>query len=116
MAHLLDVQEVLGLKGDGHSLHRHLIPRRRIVANICPDSKSHWFGLEETREVDESRRLKPSSTLLDWESDCGCLYCKLFIKMYAEWIVWFSVTFSIKRRGGDTAEMAHQVMTFIVQA
>lgn len=30
-------------------------------------------------------------------------------------MVWFAVTFSIKRRGG-TAETAHQVMMFIVQA
>lgn len=36
--------------------------------------------------------------------------------MYAEWMVWFSVTFSIKGGGGGTAEMAHRVMTFIVQA
>lgn len=24
--HLFDVQEILGLKGDGHSLHGHLVP------------------------------------------------------------------------------------------
>lgn len=70
-AHLLDVQEVLGFKGDGHSLYRHLIPWRWIVANICPNSKSHWFGLEGTHEVDEGGGLRPSSIWLDWaSSDC----------------------------------------------
>lgn len=47
--HLFDVQEVLGLEGDGHSLHRHLIPRRRVVADIGPNSKCHRLGLEEAQ-------------------------------------------------------------------
>lgn len=63
------MQEVLGLKGDGHSLYRHLIPWRWIVANVCPNSKSHWFGLEGTHEVDEDGGLQRSSALFDWDSD-----------------------------------------------
>lgn len=99
-AHLLDVQEVLGLKGDGHSLHWHLISWRRIVANICPNSKGHWFGLEGTQEVDEGGGPKLRSTSLDWDSDCVVVQFvnKLFIEMYTEWVVWFPITFTIKWR------------------
>ena len=67
--HLFDVQEVLGLKGDGHSLNRHLIPWRWVVADICPHSKCHWLGLEE----DENQRVKSQwdVQLPDWGGDYG---------------------------------------------
>lgn len=52
------MQEVLRLEGDGHSLHRHLIPWRWVVADICPHSKCHWLGLEEAPRVDDKQRVK----------------------------------------------------------
>lgn len=50
--HLFDVEEVLGLEGDGHALHGDVVIVTRTVADICADGKCNWFDLsgEEMNE------------------------------------------------------------------
>lgn len=65
------MQEVLRLEGDGHSLHRHLIPWRWVVADICPHSKCHRLGLEEAHREDDNQRIERQcdAKLPDWGGD-----------------------------------------------
>lgn len=42
---LFDVQEVLGLKRDCHTLNWDIIVGARVIAHICPHGKGHWLGL-----------------------------------------------------------------------
>lgn len=49
-AHLFDMEEVFGLKGDGHAWHRDVVVVTRTVADICANSKCNWFGLPGGRE------------------------------------------------------------------
>lgn len=54
--HLFDMEEVLGLKGDGHAWHRYIIIVTRAVADICADSKCNWFGLAEVTKEGNKRK------------------------------------------------------------
>lgn len=42
------MQEVFGFKGYGHALYGNVIAGAGVVADVCPHSERHWFGLEET--------------------------------------------------------------------
>lgn len=49
-SNLFDVQEVFGLEGYGHALHGDVVAGAGVVADICPHSKRHWFGLRAATE------------------------------------------------------------------
>lgn len=43
--YLFDVEEVLGIKGDGSAGHRNVLIQSTTVADIGPHSKCHRFSL-----------------------------------------------------------------------
>lgn len=44
------MEEVFGLKGDGHAWHGDVIVVTGTVADICANGKCNWFGLPGGRE------------------------------------------------------------------
>lgn len=56
------MEEVFGLKGDGHARHRHVIVVTGAVADIGANGKCNWFGLSGGSERD---RLESQTVLGD---------------------------------------------------
>lgn len=52
------MEEVFGLKGDGHARHRDVIVVAGAVADIGANSKCNWFGLPGGRERLESQTMQ----------------------------------------------------------
>lgn len=52
------MEEVFGLKGDGHAWHRDVIVVTGTVADIGANSKRDWFGLPGGKERMERGQLK----------------------------------------------------------
>lgn len=57
-AYLFDMEEVFGLKGDGHAWNRDVIVVTGTVADICANSKRNWFGLPGGGEMLESQTMQ----------------------------------------------------------
>lgn len=50
LLHLLDVEEVLGIKGDAGAGHRDVLIESSAVADVGPHSEGYSFSLEESRQ------------------------------------------------------------------
>lgn len=48
--YLFDVEEVLGIKGDGSAGHRNILIQSTTVADIGPHSECHCFSLYDSSE------------------------------------------------------------------
>lgn len=51
--YLFDMEEVLGIKGDGGAGHGNVLIQSTTVADIGPHSKRDCFSLQDRREEEE---------------------------------------------------------------
>lgn len=57
-AYLFDMEEVFGLKGDGHAWDGDVLVVTGTVADIGADSKRNWFGLPGGRDRSEGQTIQ----------------------------------------------------------